>query len=498
MLTTAKIRCRGRALAAGALCLLVAILLEVVCWGFTVDDAWIVSRVAARGAATGLYAFNPDGPITDAVTPLGFAHLLGALGRLLSLEEALEFWGLARWLGLIAYAGSFFLAGSWAASERMGRAARFWWLPAGLVGLCLPAAVWAGAGLETALVGLLFLLGARWIERAPKTWGGYFLLGAAPAWRPELLPVALAVAALSAPGGAHFQKFARIGRPSRWLGLVLLLPLLVSLVRLFAFGTFLPLSAQAKEASLESGLFYASVTVIWAGLPWLLLVCRRGGRASPWLWAFAAHLLALVYAGGDWMPALRLTAPLYPWLVWRLGGELDLSWLRVLWLVPAALGPFVLAWEQGADFRAVTERRLSLVKEGMEVLRVAQRVAAVDIGWVGLATEATVVDLAGVTDPSIARLPGGHTSKAIYPGLFSDREVDVWIIRAADTFYKPGDPLELIQSVYAVDARLLQRQADLGFAGTATILLEGTPGQYVVTRRQALATRSGPETSRHF
>ncbi|MCE7892714.1 MAG: hypothetical protein DYH12_23920, partial [Sorangiineae bacterium PRO1] len=48
----------------------------IALWGFTVDDAWITARVAHH-LATGIgNRFNPGGAVVDAVTPLGFAHLL--------------------------------------------------------------------------------------------------------------------------------------------------------------------------------------------------------------------------------------------------------------------------------------------------------------------------------------------------------------------------------------------------------------------------------------
>jgi hypothetical protein len=111
-------------------------------------------------------------------------------------------------------------------------------------------------------------------------------------------------------------------------------------------------------------------------------------------------------------------------------------------------------------------------------------IAAVDVGWLGLAFDGKIVDLAGVSDPVIAKLPGGHTSKSISPGLFSGREVDTWVIRAFDREYQVGEPLESIQAVYLVDARLLQKNADLGFVGVATLSLGGTGEQYVVARHQ--------------
>ena len=55
-------------------------------------------------------------------------------------------------------------------------------------------------------------------------------------------------------------------------------------------------------------------------------------------------------------------------------------------------------------------------------------VAALDIGWVSAATEATIVDLAGLTDPSIALLPGGHTSKRVDVPMLLDRGVDAVLV----------------------------------------------------------------------
>ena len=98
MPTTAKIRCRRRSHLAGALSFIVALILQAFCWGFTVDDAWIVSRVAAHGASGGAFAFNSSGPLTDAVTPLGYAQFLAGLGALGGYKNALDLW----WAGTLA------------------------------------------------------------------------------------------------------------------------------------------------------------------------------------------------------------------------------------------------------------------------------------------------------------------------------------------------------------------------------------------------------------
>ena len=317
------------------------------------------------------------------------------------------------------------------------------------------------------------IVGAQRIDSRPRFVLGYLSLGAVPAWRPELLPACVAIAAISLRSGG-------VSSPREWARsiAVLLGPVLtVALARWLLFGAALPLSSVAKAPDPRSGMFYAGNDDYLGRCA--LAPCRPESvvaRPPTLAFVWCAHLLAVLYAGGDWMPALRLTAPLLPWIVWTVGRSAQVRWPLLLSVVPALVAPWTLLWEQGHDFRAVAERRLALVEAGGPALEGAQVVAATDVGWVGLATDARVIDLAGVTDPTIAPLPGGHTSKAIYPGLFSDRNVDAWVIRAADRGYSLGDPLWTVVPVYAVDARLLGRSGDLGLVATAIIPLEGTQG----------------------
>jgi hypothetical protein len=99
-----------------------------------------------------------------------------------------------------------------------------------------------------------------------------------------------------------------------------------------------------------------------------------------------------------------------------------------------------------------------------------------------MATEAKIVDLGGVTDPRIGRLAGGHTDRPLSAGLFSDRDVDTWVVRAWDRSFKLGDELELLDPVYRTDYRLLRSGAAEGMRAVAVIPLEGTGGQYVIAR----------------
>src|SRR5690606_12136755 len=58
------------------LCCVAACAAMTLGYGVTVDDALISTGLACALRATHLYAFNPDGPVVDCVTPLGWAWLL--------------------------------------------------------------------------------------------------------------------------------------------------------------------------------------------------------------------------------------------------------------------------------------------------------------------------------------------------------------------------------------------------------------------------------------
>ena len=77
---------------------------------------------------------------------------------------------------------------------------------------------------------------------------------------------------------------------------------------------------------------------------------------------------------------------------------------------------------------AQEQRRSAVMAQLQPALQKAQVVAAVDIGWLGAVTGATIVDLAGVTDRSIALLPGGHTSKRLPASLLDRRGVDTVVL----------------------------------------------------------------------
>jgi hypothetical protein len=109
------------------------------------------------------------------------------------------------------------------------------------------------------------------------------------------------------------------------------------------------------------------------------------------------------------------------------------------WMHPLAAGlrlgvggmvGVVLIARGGTVGRHVDADRAALIDAARPALAGAGRVASLDIGWVSAATEAYIVDLAGVTDPRIASLRGGHTSKRVDGPMLVSLEPDVVLLYA--------------------------------------------------------------------
>jgi hypothetical protein len=82
--------------------------------------------------------------------------------------------------------------------------------------------------------------------------------------------------------------------------------------------------------------------------------------------------------------------------------------------------------------RHVMDDRRALIAAARPFLEGADAIASLDVGWPTAATEARIVDLAGLTDPEIAALPGGHTSKRVDAALLLARRPDVLLLLARD------------------------------------------------------------------
>jgi hypothetical protein len=427
---------RARTLAAAAF--VVAIAGTLAFWGFTVDDALIPLRYAAHLRSGAGYRFNVEGPATDGVTPLAWAPVLALLaggdGLLAGLDRA-------KVVGLVAWAFAATALGAALGREidaRDGSARRAATLHGGaalgVLALAFPVAAWAVSGMETGVATALATLAAVSFGRERRA---AVLAGLAAALRPELVVWAAFVAGGAAAEGS---RLASSGARGRRLGLAVAIagaPFFACvLVRLVAFGRAAPLALLAKPSDLSHGLRYALaasvfvLTPILALAPWSIL--RATARTKTLALAGVAHLLVVIAVGGDWMPYARLVVPIAPGLALVHVGAARVAHplASVARLALSAVVGVLLLVNLAPAGRHVQGDRADLVARARPVLGEVKVVAALDIGWVSAAVSerATIVDLAGLTDPEIAALPGGHTSKAVDVGMLLEREVDAVVV----------------------------------------------------------------------
>ncbi len=391
-----------------------AILAAIVMWGFTVDDALISIRYARHLVSGAGYRFDAGGPSTDGVTPLPWPFLLapfagaGATGVLFR----------AKVLGIVLHAGSAALLG-WVEAPSRARIASIV-----LLAVCLPFAAYGASGMETPVATLLCTIAVVFSERR---WAP-LVAGLAATIRPELAPWSVTIAC----------GFA-LSRRATPRDVVLAFALgagpfaTCAIIRRAVFGRFAPLALMAKPSDVSHGLVYAGAALLACGLPLLLFTTtlrRIPAPAKVVAIAFGVHVLAVIAAGGDSMAYARLFVPLVPSLLYVHLHSANIACGRVFWLRSACAFGFA-AWifaGPGRDGRHVMRDRADLVSRAAPVIEDAKHVAAVDIGWISACTEADIVDLAGLTDPEIAALHGGHTSKRVDASMLLDRKVDLVVL----------------------------------------------------------------------
>ncbi len=494
---TTNAAARAHAFAAlGAACALVPAL---AMWGFTVDDALIPVRYAHNVATGAGYRFDAHGASTDGVTPLPWAYLLAPLAggdALVTLVRA-KVLGVVAWtIGgamLGARVGSMVASASASASAgASGNAAsraRVLLAAAALlvVALAFPIGAWASSGMETGLVTAIATIAAT---RLHRPWQVAAIAGVAAALRPELVvwAVALGMGATligGARAGARAGASAGAGAgAARAMGIALVIAagpfLACAVTRLSIFGRAAPLALLAKPSDLSHGAIYAGaaalvvLTPLMAFAPVALWKNRETAVARVIVVAFLAHVVAVVAAGGDWMPYARLMVPVAPSLAIAFVAVVLAPSVRPVWcaarVAAASMLGVLLAVRAAPAGRGVHADRMDLVVRARPALEGAQVVAALDIGWVGAATDARIVDLAGLTDPAIAILSGGHTSKHVDVSMLLDRSVDTVVVYS---------------QMRVVEQRLVRTELFESRFEVASTLAVGTRGaSYTVYRRR--------------
>ncbi|MDI1447736.1 hypothetical protein [Polyangium sp. 6x1] len=465
-------RALGIAVLGAALALVPALFL----YGFTVDDALIPARYATHVARGLGYRWNAHGPITDAVTPLGFPYLLAPFAA----HGPLDALAAAKALGLLAWTAAAALLA--VTMDRASTSSRARWCALVMLPASAPLAAWSVAGLETgfatALVSIAVCLVALGRPR-----GGAVPLGLAAALRPELLPFVLVVAITPPP-----RETMRLGRAEMVrAGLAAAPFFLVVAIRLAVFGRPTPLAVLAKPSDPWLGAKYALACFLLTG-PLALVAPRALVRSTSFVrglvLAVAVHFAAVAVAGGDWMPLSRLVVPVLPAVILAAAHLASVADARVTAarVALALAGELFVMIKIGPAAARVGSDRAALVRELRPALEGARVVASLDAGWVGAATEANIVDLAGLTDPAIAALPGGHTTKRIAPAMLDARGVDTLVLLLA-----PGARVEAPWTASIFDRGVEARIASFpemasNFVVTAESRVPGLP--YLVLRRR--------------
>lgn len=393
---------------------------------FTVDDAFIIARYARRLADGQGYTFDGSTPSDGVTGPLWLLPML--------LAEAVGAppTRLADVVGACAAAGAAALA-VLAAHRLAGMRAA--WSAAALLCVQVVFGIWAVGGLETAAASFA-VTALAWA----CLWPHAIIAGsaaAAVAWlRPELVAAAGVLLA-----GLWVRDR---GRGLRATGIAVAGGLALLAFRLWMFQHVLPLSFHAKGGSLANGLEYVVIGTLvltgGGGIVLAALAIRSGVRGAPMLMAAVCiHVLAVALAGGDWMPGPRLLMPVVPVYAVLAGtGVAATSWRSraaragLLLAMSLALGLPLLdgvvqlprARESGALRQQAAAPLAKWLSDHIE------RVALVDVGYLGYASGVGVIDLAGLTDPAIARMPGGHLDKRVDVGYLSSRRPDALLVHA--------------------------------------------------------------------
>ena len=237
-------------------------------WGFTVDDALISVRYARNLASLAGYRFDPSAPGTDGVTPLPWPFLLSTLAW---RADALDVLVRAKVLGLVAGGLTGARIGFALADSGAPRWAKA--LACAVLAVSVPVAAHVVSGMETSMVILLATLAAT--ERRPGRRA--IFAGLSAGFRPEMLPWALALVALSGarrrpdegPSPAVGAGLSGVGVfRAAWPVAIAATPFALCVAaRLVAFGHAAPLAVSAKPSDATHGLAYAGAAFVVCASP---------------------------------------------------------------------------------------------------------------------------------------------------------------------------------------------------------------------------------------
>ncbi len=396
-------------------------------WGlraFTIDDAYISYRYARNLVNGAGLVYNLGEPI-EGYTNFLFTLLL-ALGTQLGIDPNLA----AKGMGTIAAVGSLY-----AVYRLADRLSPYQAMPCVATWLLATSMLFSGYavfGLETTLFSFLVLAGT-WalfdeeeLERRIPWSGAVFAL--AGLTRPEA-PAFLGILMIFL--GRRFASRRNLLRAALFA-----VPVGIHLIWRHAYyGSWLPNTFSAKTGDLGvqlamgwtyvRGYVEATGVITWFaafGLAIGVVARRWEVMAVGALAGFVA--VYTIAVGGDWMPFYRFLAPFEPFafLLADLGVRAVAD--RRDNAATLVIAPFLVAvfWGRVERFRIEADYVHSQVRFWDEAAGGTARwfekhnaprgvIALTDIGEIGYRTDFPILDLLGLVDPVISRLPGGYTHK---------------------------------------------------------------------------------------
>lgn len=451
---------RRTELALAGLAILLAIGMASPFLAYTVDDSFITFRYAQNMSAGFGPVFNV-GERVEGYTSFSWMLLMAA-----SLAIGLDPIVVSKMLGVLSTlaAGAMIFWSACAVSRRpwqVGFIALF------LLVINAEVAVNSTSGLESTF--FMFWIAAAmacalWEQRRASFPWSSLLFGVAALTRPEGI----------AFFGLHilFQAIVLRPKPARLLlpvGLFLLVVLPHWLWRLAYYGQLLPATYYAKQSS----ALYRLVTGGFYVLPFLLMflavllgALRLRQKPSPYLvWMILGGIAIAWWEGGDWMIGHRFLLAVVP--TWSLLAAETLSTLYHRLSQRSESGSSILARRnvivslivvacvianagQALRFIHYTSVRaagyeqahLALARWLDEHYGAGTAVAMMDVGMVAYYSHLRVIDITGLTDITIAQVPGGMLEKVYDAAYVLDQKPEVIVLVDVDDDMVPDYPID--------------------------------------------------------
>jgi hypothetical protein len=435
------------------------------------DDAFITYRYAVHLAEHGTLAFNlGERPVEGFSSPLWLsllAFFAACFGKA-ALPKVAFGLGISFAVGacLVAYRASSHLLLP-RPEEGRSRAMYAGLSSATLLVACPALPYYAATGLEPMAFLFLTVTSLAALTGALPTWAGVAAASALPWARPEAAVFPLIwVIVYGFDRGLVQRRRLLLAVCGFCLSLSVLLGL-----RLAIFGDLLPNTYYAKLPDRLRGLQYVIdlLSTSWAGSLVFLgaLGAACGGRIhKAWLVTAAIFLVVAAGEGGDWMPLGRFAIPAFGALAVAASG-LFATRSKGAHAAAALAGIVALygSYERTSfHLTSMHNARRTLTYEyqwfsSWLEQTPARSIALMDIGLVGFQNDIAIVDLAGLTDRTLARMSGHHLRKKIDPAYIIDKRPDLVVVRVEKPpFSTPGS--------FDPNAAMTQIEADL-LASTA-------------------------------